>query len=206
MSGNVFLQIFLFVDVFIVGVLTTTAIRHARAHFRPDINQPEKSVGTSDVKVELPNSTKERLVKESEAKYEEILTQGTHQLQSDLKTTSEQINNLVRSLSTEIISSELERYQADLNKLHIQADRDLGSIKQNMDGYQDQIRAKFAQELEAEKQKLISQIDTKLADAVGSFLVETLQHNIDLGNQGPYLISLLEEHKADFAKEVSDET
>jgi hypothetical protein len=42
---------------------------------------------------------------------------------------------------------------------------------------------------------------------VASFLNETLQHNVDLGGQTEYLLSMLEEHKADFIREVgSDET
>ena len=58
----------------------------------------------------------------------------------------------------------------------------------------------------AEKQRLLQQIDTKLADAVASFLMETLQHNVDLGAQSAYLTAMLEEHKTDFAKELSDES
>jgi hypothetical protein len=56
----------------------------------------------------------------------------------------------------------------------------------------------------AEKQKMIELMDTKLADAVGSFLVETLQHNIDLGAQTAYLTAQLEEHKAELVKGVSE--
>jgi len=41
---------------------------------------------------------------------------------------------------------------------------------------------------------------------VASFLTETLQHNVDLGAQSAYLTAMLEEHKADFAKEVADES
>jgi hypothetical protein len=52
---------------------------------------------------------------------------------------------------------------------------------------------------------LVKQLATEMADAVGSFLQEALQHNIDLGEQSAYLVSVLEEHKADFIKEVADE-
>ena len=71
--------------------------------------------------------------------------------------------------------------------------------------HQAELKAKMATEIEAEKQQLIKQTDTKLADAVASFLTETLGRNIDLGNQTEYLVSLLEEHKAEFIKEVGDE-
>jgi hypothetical protein len=206
MNGNVFLQIFLFVDVFFGGVLAAIALRHARAHFNPVKHDAQSSTPKLPVLEDLPASVKENLIKSSQEKYETILNQAALSLDHNLQSTAEQIDNLIKKLATEIISSELERYRADLGKLHFQAEKDLGTVKTNMDGYQEQIKVQIAQELEAEKQRLVKQIDTKLADAVGSFLVDALQHNVDLGSQGPYLISLLEEHKADFIKEVGDES
>jgi len=49
---------------------------------------------------------------------------------------------------------------------------------------------------------MVAQIDTKLTDAVTSFLNETLQHNVDLGSQTDYIIGMLEEHKDTIAKEI----
>jgi antitoxin component of RelBE/YafQ-DinJ toxin-antitoxin module len=83
----------------------------------------------------------------------------------------------------------------------------MGVIREEVAKYEETIKARIDQELTAERQKLVTQIDTKLADAVASFLNETLQHNVDLGGQTEYLLSMLEEHKADFIREVgSDET
>mgnify|MGYP003296595883 CR=1 FL=1 len=70
---------------------------------------------------------------------------------------------------------------------------------------QDSLIAKMKEDVAAEKARLIAQIDTKLADATVSFLLETLQHNVDLGAQTAYLTGVLEEHKDEFKKEVSDE-
>ena len=64
---------------------------------------------------------------------------------------------------------------------------------------------KMQAELEAQKAQLIAQIDTKLADSVVAFLVETLQHDVDLGAQTQYLTKMLDEHKADFSGKVKDE-
>ena len=69
-----------------------------------------------------------------------------------------------------------------------------------------EMEAKLSEEIAAEKQRLIEQIDTKIADTVTSFIIETMQHNVDLGAQGAYLTSMLEEHKAELAKGISDET
>jgi hypothetical protein len=43
-----------------------------------------------------------------------------------------------------------------------------------------------------------------LGDAVASFLIDTLQHEVDLGAQTNYLIKTLDEHKDELKKEVDD--
>ncbi|HEY5152879.1 MAG TPA: hypothetical protein VII55_02795 [Candidatus Saccharimonadales bacterium] len=205
MTGNLFLQIFVILDVFIIGGAAAIAAQHAYAHFRPDKHEPEKPHSPAGHD-HIPAAVKERLLQESQNKLETALNHSVARLQHDLANTTEQINDMVKRLATEVVGSELEHYRTDLAKLHEQAEKDLGEIKKNVDSHQAELTTMVAQELEAEKQQLIKQIDTKLGDAVGSFLLETLQHNIDLGSQTPYLLALLEEHKADFMKEVVDET
>lgn len=202
--SNIFIQIFLVVDVFIMGVLAAAAWRHAYAHFRPAKHEPESPQPLAATEP-LPAAVKEHLLKVSQDQFQSMLHQSINHLQSDLEDTTEQINNLIKRLATGVVSDELDQYRANLARLHEQAEKDLGGIKQEVNAYQTEIRAKVAQELEAEKQRLIKQIDTKLADAVGSFLLETLQHNVDLGSQTAYLTAMLEEHKADFIQEVADE-
>ena len=188
-----------------MGVLATIAIRHAQAHFKPAKVEPGKPVLPVSSEI-LPANIKEQLLKASQAQFQTVMQHSAVQFQQDLQTTAERINDLVKRLATVIVSDELERYRLDLTRLHNQAEIDISGIKKELGTHESELKAKVAQELEAEKKQLIKQIDTKLADAVESFLLETLQHNIDLGSQTPYLIAVLEEHKADFAKEVVDET
>lgn len=199
-----FLQLFLLLDVFLMGMLAATAVRHAYAHFRPAQHEPEQS-SSQAADGHLPPAVKEHLLQASQAHFKAVLDRAAVELQHDLGNTGVQINNLLGQLATEIVGDELERYRAELIQLRKQAEADMGGIRTEIAGHQAELKAKLAQEMAAEKQWLIQQIDTRLADAVGSFLVETLQHNIDLGAQSSYLIAMLEEHKADFVKGVVDE-
>ncbi|MGH7142005.1 MAG: hypothetical protein ACREF5_00785 [Candidatus Saccharimonadales bacterium] len=205
MSDTIFFQIFILIDVLIMGILATLAIQHASAHFRHTKHEPEK-LHSPAAEAHLPAAIKEHLLQASQEQFQTVVKHSANLLQHDLEASAEQINNLVKRLATEIVSDELERYRKELSRLHNQAEIDMIGIKGELAGHEEELKAKMAQELEIEKKRLVQQIDTKLADAVGSFLLETLQHNIDLGSQTSYLISVLEEHKADFVKEVVDET
>jgi len=200
------LQGFLIVDIFFVGVLVTVAAQHALAH-RKQKQQPEAHTDAIPVfKDYVPPMVRERLVKESEVKFQDALTNSATQLQNSLGSTASQLDLLLKQLGTEIVGNELERYRSELAQLRKQAQTDMGAIKVDIDKHRTELEAQLQQELAAEKQRVIEQINTKLADAVASFLVETLQHNIDLGAQEAYLRTMLEEHKADFVKEVTDES
>jgi F0F1-type ATP synthase membrane subunit b/b' len=201
---NTWLQIFLFIQIFIAGFLAAVAARYAYAHFRParPAAQTPKSPAADEY---VSPAVKEHLRQASQVQFEAVLKRAAHQLQDELQMSSEQINNLVNHLATEIVSGEMERYRQELSRLQDQANTEMSGIKTAVSKHEAEIKAQMAQEIAAEKQRLLKQIDAKLADAVGSFLLETLGHNVDLGSQSSYLVTMLEEHKADFIKGVGDE-
>jgi hypothetical protein len=205
MTGNTFFEIFIFLDVFAIGVLVAIAFRHGREHYRPASSEPEKPrLPAGDD--HLPADIKEQMIQTSQDRFKTVMNRSANLLQHDLETTAEEISALVKRLATEVVSDELGRYRDELNRLQKQAQGDMGQINQAVVAHEAEIKAKIDHELQAEKLRLVKQIDTKLADAVGSFLLETLGHNVDLGSQSTYLLALLEEHKADFIKEVSGES
>lgn len=205
MTAITLLQAFLIVDVFFAGVVASIAVRHAYAHFRPAPPEPQKP-HLPVANDHLPAAVKERMFQTSQAHFQAVLDHSAAKLQGDLQATAEQINNNVSHLAREIVGNELENYRKELAQLRKQAETDLNGISKEVAEHQAELKAKLAEEMKAEKQWLVQQIDTKLADAVGSFLVDTLQHNVDLGAQAAYLTAVLEEHKADFIKEVADES
>ncbi len=198
------LQILLFVQALVLGSLVTLAVQYYRRHYGSTYHETEV-LHPIDPEEVLSPEVKNRLVEESELKIQSALNSTAHKLNTDLDASAVEINRLVKRLATDIVSGEMERYRLQLGQLHEQADKQMRAIREEVGKHQEAIKARVTEELNAEKQKLIEQIDTKLADAVGSFLNETLQHNIDLGGQTEYLLSMLEEHKADFIKEVGQD-
>ena len=121
----------------------------------------------------------------------------------------------------------MKRYHESLDELRRQTEATIGSAQAEIIAHQAdltaklsdrqaeleaalgirrvELEAKMTDELATEKQLLAQQVDTKLGDAVASFLAETLQHNVDLGAQSAYLTAMLDEHKAELIKGVRDE-
>jgi uncharacterized protein YaaR (DUF327 family) len=203
MLGDNFLEIFLIAQIVIMAGLAALAVRYAYMHYKtPHKETLPESLPPRPASLALSESARQQILKSTEEQFKKSLEQSSAELSGNLKVTTDHINNLVMRLASEIVSGELERYRQDLGRLHQQAQQQMGGIREEVSKHEADVKAKMTQELEAEKQRLIKQIDDKLADAVGSFLTETLQNNVDLGSQKAYLVAQLEAHKADFKKEL----
>lgn len=210
----IYLQLFLLLNVFLMGVLAAIAARHAYAHFRPQTNEivkPHPPVASAH----LPPAVRQQLLEKAQATFQSVLDNSAEELQGDMKSTSAQLTKQLEKLGNEIVEQEMQRYRAGLDELREQTAKTMSAAQTEVETHQTELKAKLAErqtELEtklledmaAEKQRLMTQIDTKLSDAVASFLIETMQHNVDLGAQSAYLSAILEEHKADFKREVAE--
>lgn len=215
MTSSVFLQTLLLVNVFIMGIVIASAIRHAYAHFRPEHHEVEKAHLSAQV-VHIPPAVKQRLLETSQHNFESILERSAETLQRELQATTMRLNGNLEKLGSTIIDDEMERYRKSLDQLRQQAEATIAGAQADISEHQAELKVKLTQrqaELEAQmaeniaaqQQALIQNIDTKLSDAVASFLTETLQHNVDLGAQTSYLIATLDEHKEELIKGVSNE-
>lgn len=201
MKSSTLLQLFLLLDTFIMGALAAVAARHAYAHFRPPEPEPEKPHATNPV-VHLPPAVREQMLAAAQTNFKTVLDRSTTELQHDLETTTGQLSRSLEKIGSEVVGKEMERYQTTLEALRKQTETSIVGATTEIAEHQTALKAQLEQEITTEKQRLIDQIDTKLADAVASFLMEALQHNVDLGAQSAYLTAMLDEHKDDFKREV----
>jgi F0F1-type ATP synthase membrane subunit b/b' len=202
MSGITFLQIFLYINVFIIGVVAAIAVRHAWAHFHP---QQPKLVKPVVQTPHLSPEAKEQLIAKAQADFKRVLDHSAAELQADLEATATGLNKELAKLGNDVVISETERYQTMLEQLRAQAETVITTAQTEIKDHQTDLKAKLGENITAEQQRLVAQMDTKLADAISSFLTETLQHNVDLGAQMPYMLSMLDEHKAELIEGITHE-
>lgn len=215
---DILLQIFLYLNVFLIGAIAAVAVQQAYAHFKPAPKVVERKPPPPTLAVQVPAATKEQLVKEAADKFHDVIDHSAYEFQHGLRATATQLNTQLENLGAEIVSNEMNRYRLSLDELREQAKAAFATAESEVTTHQAELErmlderrkaleGKMLEEVTAEKAKLVAQIDTRLADAVASFLIETLQHNVDLGAQSAYLTGVLEEHKEEFKREVmGDET
>lgn len=199
MSG---FEIFLMINALAVGIIATLAVQHAIAHYRPEKTDKKH---LEDPTPHLSAGMKARLIGEAEDAFRKALEVQKHGFEKDLTSTTAELTQKLHTIGAKIVEDELEGYKAVLKDMHVQADDAINGGRKEMEAYKEEMKAKLAEELRIEKEKVLAQIDSKLSDAVLSFLLETLQHDVDLGAQTAYLTKMLDEHKDEFKKVTADE-
>jgi hypothetical protein len=150
----------------------------------------------------MPELQKE--AREAEMRYQQAIQEAVGKFSQDLGATSQLINEQIKRMSVDIISQELEGYRADIDKLRQEAATTLGQVTTAVAEERQKLQQSMEADVEAEKERRLAEFDAKLGEAVSSFLLETLKHNVDLGAQSTYLMATLEEHKAELLAEVKD--
>ena len=108
-----FLQIFLLVNVFVIGILVTLAIQHARDHYS---SHPTPG---ADANV-LPANLKASITNEAQQQYKTMMDNSVASLQQDLASTNHRLNEMLEKLVTYAVNAEMERYRESLDVLHQQ--------------------------------------------------------------------------------------
>lgn len=208
-----FLQIFLGINIFLIGALTAVGIRHALAHFKPNAHDAEHSHRPAAQPTQISPEVKARLMKAAEAKLEAALERSSVQFEKSLQETTGRLDRQLERLGSKIINDEMARYNKALEELQAHTQLSISGAQSEIATHQEDLKAKLAerqaeleaqlaQEMDAKKEQLTRELDTKLADAVASFLIETLGHDVDLGAQSAYLTKMLDEHKEEITKGI----
>jgi hypothetical protein len=200
-------DIFLVVNILVIGALLTLAAQHAYAHFRP--RREIKPTTHGNQNAHIPADVRQHLIEAAEANYQNVLNKAAVDLQRDLETTAAKLNEQLGAVGGTIIQEELKKNQTQMDATAGVVSKKLAAQEAELESSliksTEEMQARLAEELANEKQRLAQLLDTKLADAVASFLVETLGKEVDLGAQAAYLTSMLEAHKDELIKGVTDE-
>ena len=149
---NVALQVFIYIDVFVIGALFSVAIRHAYAHFRPAKVEPKHGpVPTNQAK--LPDAVKEKLLAKSEEQFAHVLDKSSHQLEQDLTSTAERINVTIKKLAADIITKELQDMKDMLSGYKQQTENEISQTRQDTDKYREDLKRHVNEDIETEKQQ-----------------------------------------------------
>lgn len=190
----------------IVVGLVVWALMHPR--HEPVVVKGKAHQNSSAGGLPIPTITNEMLARiEAQAveRYNQVIHTAAERFESDLNSTSTTLADSIKRLTSSIITEELEKYKHSMEDLRTQALQVMASVQTAVEDQRKTLAAGLEAEMKTERERLAAQLDTKLADIVSAYLVESLGNKVDLGAQGQYLFAMLAEHKDEIKKEFVDE-
>ncbi len=127
--------------------------------------------------------------------FEKIIGENAMFLQQDLRLTTSQLNEFMKSQISNTLKEEFSKYEqsiADAKQLAVD------SIQKTLDALADQRKAiteEVQNELAIEKEKLINRLEQNMTDIVNHYLVEAIGDQIDLEDQLDYILGELDQNK-----------
>lgn len=144
----------------------------------------------------------ERLENATKLAFEQAVAKASAQFDADLDGTSKRLNQLIVSLTTDVVQKELEEYRASLVAAREQALAGVHEMQSAIEKQQQSIKAELDEVVEKRRQFMIDQLDARIGQIAATYIMESLGKGVDLGAQRDYLISSLEANKNDLVRDI----
>lgn len=168
-------------------------------------NQLLETLGKSpevDVEHIFNKEFREELRNRGRLHFEKIIGENAMFLQQDLRLTTSQLNEFMKSEISTTLKDEFSKYEQSIGDAKQMA---IESIQKTLDALENQrktITEEVKKELEGEREKLINNLEQNMTDIVSHYLVEAIGDQIDLEDQLDYILGELDQNKKEIIEDL----
>lgn len=148
-------------------------------------------------------SFREELRNRGRLHFEKVLGENAMFLQQDLRQTTTQLNEYMRSEISRTLQEEFKNYQqsiADAKQLAIGSiEKTVATIEQQRQFLETQMQA----QAETQKKHLLEQFEKNMASIINHYVQRAIGDQIDLSDQLDYILAELEANKKEIAEDLT---
>ena len=127
--------------------------------------------------------------------FEKIIGENAMFLQQDLRLTTSQLNEYMKSEITRKLQEEFAKYEQSITDAKQLALESINKTQEAIEQQRQVMGQQLVQELEAEKQRLVKRFEDNMADIVNHYVLVAIGDQIDLNDQLEFILSDLESNK-----------
>jgi hypothetical protein len=147
---------------------------------------------------------KEELRNRGRLHFEKILSESSMFLQQDLRLTTSQLNEYMKSEITSKLQSELSNYEQAINDAKQLAIESIKKTNAALDEQRTHMTDQIKAEIVAEKARLVERFEQNMTDIVNHYLVASIGNQIDLNDQLEYILSDFEANKTAILEDMKN--
>lgn len=146
---------------------------------------------------------REELKNRGRLHFEKIIGENAMFLQQDLRLTTSQLNEYMKTEITQKLQEEFAKYEESITDAKQMAIDSITKTQETIEGQREAMGAQLAQEVAAEKQRLTKRFEDNMADIVNHYVLAAIGNQIDLNDQLEYVLSELNENKKDIMEDIN---
>ena len=134
--------------------------------------------------------------------FEKIIGESAMFLQQDLRQTTAQLNDYMRSEITRTLQEEFKKYEQSIADAKQIA---LGSIEKTITTIEQQrqfLETQMATQSAAQKAQIVAQFEKDMASIINHYVLRAIGNQIDLSDQLEYILSELQKNKAAILEDI----
>jgi hypothetical protein len=166
---------------------------------RPAPKVYEIKVDAAQLLAEVDVSEIEKLTKQQ---LSHVASNASVKLKKSLDSTVDQLSVQISDMANSSVSQEFEKYQISLQALRDQSIQEFGKLQKELDDRRTQLTEHLDHIIQAEGEKRLAALDTRMNDVISSYLIESLGNQVDLGAQSAYIFETLGKHKDEIKRDI----
>jgi len=159
-----------------------------------------------DVEHIFNDDFREELRNRGRLHFEKVIGENAMFLQQDLRSTTTQLNEYMRSEITRTLQEEFKKYEqsiADAKQIAME------SLEKTVDTIEHQrlfLEQQMKDQSEEQKKRIIARFETEMASIFNHYVIKAIGNQIDLSDQMDFILSELENNKQSILEDIKNGT
>lgn len=190
-----------------IGLIIITVAEHASHKKHKAAKTPLRdtdAVADKTVEQIFNDEFREELRNRGRLHFEKIIGENAMFLQQDLRLTTSQLNEFMKTEITRKLQEEFTKYEESIMDAKQLA---VDSIEKTNAAIEEQravLGAQLQTQVTAEKAHLMERFESDMADVINHYVLAAIGQQIDLTDQLEYILAELEANKQDILKDIAN--
>lgn len=157
-----------------------------------------------DVEHIFNDEFREELRNRGRLHFEKIIGENAMFLQQDLRLTTSQLNEFMKTEITRKLQEEFAKYEESIEDAKELAINSINKTQEAIEQQRKMMSQQLSQELANEKARLVQRFEENMADIVNHYVLAAIGDQIDLNDQLEYILTDLEANKEAIIRDITD--
>lgn len=156
----------------------------------------------SDIEHIFDDQFRQELRDQGRQQFEKIISENALFLQQDLRQTTAQLNEYMRTEITRTLQAEFKKYEQSITDAKQIALDSIQRTSQSIEQQRQLLQQQLYAEIQAEKVRIIDNFEKQMSTIINHYVLAAIGSQIDLSDQLDYILSELEANKAAIAEDI----